>query len=212
MADPLFRADQWNRRYERHVAPINEYVDSISTPLWLPYVAPLHGGIEAQVLTVLRDPGPGAGQTRGSGFLSIENDDPTAERQGHLLAEVGINPRHVLPWNAYPWYIDRAPTSAELQSGVDPILHLIELAPSLRVVLLQGGSAKNVWNRVTNRVPRLIRDRSLTVIDTYHPGRQALWHADSAVRAARIEHQHASFRQVAETLDIFDETSRDSAI
>jgi hypothetical protein len=31
-------------------------------------------------LSISRDPGPKAGGIKGSGFLSIENDDPSAER------------------------------------------------------------------------------------------------------------------------------------
>jgi hypothetical protein len=37
----------------------------------------------------------------------------------------------------------------------------------------------------------------LTVIDTYHPGRQALWHKDPGVRAERLAHQVAAFQWAA---------------
>lgn len=200
MADADFRASQWDQRYALHVAPINEYIDSIRVPHWLPYVAPIHGGIDSRVLTLLRDPGPRTQDIGGSGFLCIENDDPTAERQGELLAAVGLTAHDVLPWNAYPWYINRAPKAGELELGVDPIVKLLRLATKLEVVLLQGGSARDSWRRVQKRVPDLVRDRGLSVIETYHPGRQALWHKDPAVRAARVAHQVAAFQQIAETL------------
>jgi hypothetical protein len=51
-----------------------------------PYVPPMCGGVDALALSVSRDPGPKAGRTQGSGFLSIENDDPSAERMGRSYA------------------------------------------------------------------------------------------------------------------------------
>jgi hypothetical protein len=95
-------------------------------------------------------------------------------------------------WNAYPWYINRAPKAAELEEGVGPILDLIALMPKLKVVLLQGGTARDSWRRVTRRAPKLVGERGIKVIDTYHPGRQALWHKDPAVRAEGVAHQVAA--------------------
>jgi hypothetical protein len=200
MADVAFRAAQWEHRFAPHMAPINSYVDRIRAKEWAPYVAPLHGGIHARVVTILRDPGPATRDDLGSGFICVENDDPTAEKQGVLLASAGMEASDVLPWNAYPWYINRAPNAAELEEGVDPILDLIDLLPNLEVVLLQGGSAKDSWRRVRRRAPNIVQERGLTVIDTYHPGRQALWHRDPAVRAGRIIHQETAFRRAADAL------------
>ena len=58
---------------------------------WMPYVAPCHGGVDARVLSVLRDPGPKTAEQGGSGFLCIDNDDPTAARQVEAFAAVGID-------------------------------------------------------------------------------------------------------------------------
>ena len=115
MADAAFRAAQWDQRFAPHIAPINEYVDRIRAKEWAPYVAPLHGGVNARVLTILRDPGPATQDAIGSGFLCVENDDATAEKQGDLLASAGLLASDTLPWNAYPWYINRAPKAGELR-------------------------------------------------------------------------------------------------
>ena len=112
MADPRFREDQWRRRYEHHIEPINRLVDSLrddATGSWLPYVAPMYGGRNARLLSLLRDPGPRTRDAEGSGLLSMENDDPTAEAISRLFTEAGINACDVVPWNVYPWYINRAP-------------------------------------------------------------------------------------------------------
>lgn len=140
MAQADFREMQERDRYAPHVRSVNELVDRLRDPGgrgWMPHVAPHHGGVEARVLSVLRDPGPGAGEA-GSGFLCIENNDPTAECQAIAFALAGIGAFDVTPWNAYPWYINRAPKAAELDAGVEPLLELLDLMPSPRVVLLQG--------------------------------------------------------------------------
>lgn len=88
MADPDFRTAQSSGAHtETHIAPINEFVDRIRDRDgrgWVPYVAPLHGGFDAQVLSILRDPGHATQDGAGSGCLCVENDDPTAERQAVL--------------------------------------------------------------------------------------------------------------------------------
>ena len=64
-----------------HVAPINALVDDLRQwgRGWVPYVAPIYGGVNAQMLSVLRDPGPMTDSAgKGSGFLCLENDDAAA--------------------------------------------------------------------------------------------------------------------------------------
>ena len=39
---------------------------------------------------------------------------PPAKRQCNRFASVGLSAYDILPWNAYPWYTDRAPKAAEL--------------------------------------------------------------------------------------------------
>jgi hypothetical protein len=202
MADPAFRAQQHRDRYAPHIRPINELVDELRKQgaEWLPYVAPLHGGINATVLTVLRDPGPATQVDSGSGFLCTENDDATAEQQATGFAAAGIAPGDVTPWNAYPWYINAKPTAAQLEAGVEPLLRLMALMPHLRTVLLQGGEAKAAWRRVLRRQPSLAGERRLQVISTYHPGRQALWSPDAKERARRRQERVNAYGRVAASL------------
>jgi hypothetical protein len=60
MGEQTFRHAQEADIYAPHVAPINRYVDELCQPDrgWAPYVAPLHGGVNARVLSILRVPGP----------------------------------------------------------------------------------------------------------------------------------------------------------
>jgi len=202
MADPTFRYQQHATALTApHIAPINQFVDSIRDRDgrgWAPYVASLHGGVDAQVLSILRDPGPATQDGSGSGFLAIDNDDPTAERQVVLFESAGISPRQVLPWNAYPWYFNRQPTASELAAGAEVIVELLELLPALRVVLLQGRDAEAGWKKVARRLPAPIEEGGVTVLATIHPGRQALFTPDREERARRVAHQEAAFLRAVE--------------
>jgi hypothetical protein len=200
MRDEAFRQEQKARRFDPHMAPINEFVASLQDPQnekWVPEVAPMHGGVDAEVLSLLRDPGPKTQNGVGSGFLCIENDDPTAERQCKLFEEFGISPRNVLPWNAYPWFINRAPRAVECDEGAIVLDDLLNLLPNLRVVLLQGNDAGSVWKRLLKRRPSLVKDRGLTVVESIHPSRQALWTPDPDQLAARLLKQRQAYEAVS---------------
>lgn len=185
MRDPIFRSEQHARLGEKHIAPVTTYVDSLRTDQrWLPYVAPLHGGVNSRMLTVLRDPGKGTLHATGSGMLCIENDDQTAETQFLLMDAAGLTPADFTPWNAYPWFIDRAPTLTELREASPTLAGLLELLPDLEVVLLQGGDAQRAWEFVSSAHPA-IGERGLTVLATYHPSVQALRTPSAHQREAR---------------------------
>jgi hypothetical protein len=202
MAERAFREEQWAHRYDEHIAPINRLVDDLSQlgHGWLPYVAPMYGGVSARLLSLLRDPGPKTKAGTGSAFLSMENDDPTAEAISAYFADAGIPAQQIVPWNAYPWYINRDPTPLELDLGLQPLLQLIELLPRLRVVMLHGGAAKRSWRRFIRRYPNIVSGRHLQVISTYHTSRQAFRHKNPAIRSARKEHLRSAFRHAATLL------------
>jgi hypothetical protein len=177
MRDKDFRDDQWARRYTGRVARINRFIDELDTkddaghP---PYIPPTCGGVDALALSISRDPGPKAGGMKGSGFLSIENDDASAERMAQFLDQAGINYAQVVPWNAYPWYINSDPTTEQLQAGVEPLSELIGLMPNLRVVILHGSAADKGWKLFLRQDLGLIQRRGIVWLSTYHTSRQAL--------------------------------------
>lgn len=203
MRDPAFRDDQWSRRYDQHVEPLNRFVDELGErddaghP---PYIAPMYRGIEAPVLFLLRDPGPKAGGPEGSGFLCVENDDQSAERLWHFLDEAGIGQGDGVPWNAYPWYINAKPTRAQLAAGVDPLMRIIELMPRLQAVLLLGKDAQRAWPLLMKEHGEAIQRRGIAVYSTFHPSRQALQHPDPQKRAEREEAIRGILRSVAALL------------
>lgn len=184
-----------------HIAPVNALVDELAGPAgrgWVPYVAPVYGGVEARVLCIQRDPGP---KTRldlgGSGFLCLENDDATAGRFATLLDEAGIPVSETLAWNACPWYINRAPRAAELEAGAESLRRLLGLLPRLRVVMLHGVSARDGWKRLARRHPALAS--RYEVVPTCHTSGQAFI-GPPEVRAARMAALRQAFALTARTL------------
>lgn len=202
MADPAWRQQQWDDRYAAHVREINEWVDTIQRPddgLRAPYVAPYYGGEHARILSVLRDPGTGADAANGSGFLCMENDDPTSLRQREAFQLVGIEPRDLVPWNAYPYFINRKPTTTELERGADLIASMLAL-PSLnrvRAVLLQGGDAQEMWRRLLRRYPTIEVASGVRTFSTYHPAPGALRTSLAGERERREHQRIETYRALA---------------
>jgi hypothetical protein len=188
MRDEAYRADQWARRYTGRVERINRFIDELAASNDAghpPYIPPACGGVDALALSILRDPGPKAGGNKGSGFLSIENNDATAERMGQFFDQAGIDYAQVVPWNAYPWYIDDDPTTDQLQAGAGPLHDLIDLMPHLRVVILHGTAAAKGWNLFLREELKLIERRGIVWLSTYHTSRQALQTSDPVERNLR---------------------------
>lgn len=208
MRDPAFKAAQFAGVHRPHVTAVNQLVESLREPEpsagrgWVPYVAPLHGGSEARILSILRDPGPMTHETKGSGMLCVENDDDSAALQCELLASVDLTTADLTPWNAYPWYRHDQSSglrSPQITEGLDPVARLISVMPKLEVVLLQGGEARTLWKRFARRHPEVAA--RYAAVETYHPGRTALRDPDPAVREARARHRFEAFEEVRQILD-----------
>ncbi|OPX15572.1 uracil-DNA glycosylase [Gordonia sp. i37] len=199
MADARYRREQAGGVYLPHVEPINRLVDELRTDEeWMPYVAPAMGGINARLLVIFRDPGPKTRDGQGSGMLSPENDDPSAERLITLLTDAGIDVEEVMGWNTFPWYINRKPSSPEVDRGLPVLRRVVELCPNLKVVMAHGGDAQVAWKRFRRRYSA--DARGLTTIETYHTSRQALWTPDPAIREQREQHLRDSFAEAADAL------------
>ncbi len=197
MRDQLFRAEQWEHRYDRHIFPINQYVDELRKESGcdsVPYVAPIYGGVNSKLLSLMRDPGPKTqDNSGGSGFICMENDDQTAESYCGYCEYASISAECMVPWNSYPWYINQKPSMLQLEKGITPLKRIVDLLPDLRVVMLHGVSAKESWKRLLYRFPMLEKERGLVVIKTYHTSRQAFWHKDPLVRESRKKQLLESF-------------------
>lgn len=159
MRSAEFREQQWADRFAPHVEPINRLVDDLieeKPGSWMPYVPPHNGGIETKVLLLFQDPGKMTSTDHGgSGFLSYENDDPSAQTLAECMDDAKVDGRDLSTWNAYPWFLpDQGNlTVGMLNEGVDPLRRVVELMPELHTVVTCGKKAHDAWERFTRSAP-----------------------------------------------------------
>ena len=129
MRDPAVREARLAALGEPHVAPLTDLVHALRERdgSEYPYFDPADGGTEASILFLLEKPGPmtvpkGRGLRQGLGFISRDNDDPTAEASFRFYREAGIDRKQSVVWNVIPgWNGTIKVTAAELRTGVQDL-------------------------------------------------------------------------------------------
>lgn len=144
MADPAVVARRRVLLDEPHVRPLADYVRELGArgQGYVPDFDPLDGGVHAKLLFLFEKPGPKTFPPLGSGFISRNNDDPSAKATHGFMRQAAI-PRHgVVLWNTIPWWNGTiAMTGGEKRSGAAELRSLLELLPELRGVVLAGNQA-----------------------------------------------------------------------
>ena len=171
MKSPEARAARLKMLELPHIAPLVRYAADLEVRLGVevPHFDPADGGIEARILFLKEKPGPKTSTKRpgftGSGFISRDNDDFTAETTYRLMNEIGLDRRLTIMWNAIPgWNGQIKFTPEERQAGLAEVPNLIRLLPKLEVVVLVG---KNAW-----KAEPLLSRNDLTIFRSYHPSRR----------------------------------------
>jgi hypothetical protein len=166
-----------------HVAALTTYAASLREQgsVEVPEFDPLDGGVEAQVLFLFEKPGPmtaerGGSKRSGSGFISRNNDDPTAEATFRFMEQAGIARRLTVTWNVIPWWnYTRKVTGQELREGTACVNELISLLPELRAVVLVGKRAAEAERYLrTTDLPLLASDHPSPLVRAKFPER---WNA-----------------------------------
>ena len=172
-----------------HVARLTDFVRRLQAEraAAVPWFDPTEAGAEARILLLFENPGRRADATQGSGFISADNDDKSAENMWGFFREAGIDRRRdIVAWNIVPWYLGDDRKIGEVQAGDieearPALLELLDLLPDLPVVVLFGRKAQAGWRRAQ---PPL----ALPVLEAPHPsGRWLNGHPeDRAVIVARL--------------------------
>lgn len=150
---PAAIADRKGMIHDPHIAPLSEFVAKLrrANPDWeFPEFDPLDGGVTAEVLFLFEKPGPmtSAGG-RGSGFISRDNDDPTAETTFSFMNQAKLPRRCTVIWNIVPgWNGSRTIKSAEVRAGIDSLKVLLSLLPNLHTIVLVGRKAQRAMHLV----------------------------------------------------------------
>jgi hypothetical protein len=161
---------------EPHVAPLTEFVRrlrEVHGPDLVPWFDPTEAGTQASILLLFENPGRKAYGGQGSGFISADNDDPSANNTWHIFKEAGIDRRHdIVAWNIVPWYLgdDRKIGKVgpkDLAEARPALAELLGLLPRLRVVVLLGRKAQEGWDQAAPQCRAV-------VLRAPHTGNQSL--------------------------------------
>jgi hypothetical protein len=189
---------------EPHIAPLTAYVESLRAklPAWeFQDFDPADGGIEADMLFLLEKPGPmtsSTGKRQGSGFISRNNDDPTAEALFRFMEEANIDRKRTVLWNVVPgWNGTTKVSSVECRDGLLELKNLVALLPRLETVVLVG--------RKAGRAEEFMRSLRLKVFTSAHPSpkvrsiNRAMWDLIPKQWAAAGDGQSEVFLRVRST-------------
>lgn len=131
-----------------HVVPLAAYAARLRLRpgTEVPDFDPLDGGIAASVLFLLEKPGPTAAAARakrtGSGFVSRDNDTPTAEAIHRFMLVAGLPRQETVIWNMVPWWNGTvAITGRERTDGAVELAHPMALLPRVHTAVLAGRTA-----------------------------------------------------------------------
>ena len=152
LSSPLARLRRKQHIRDPHIAPISYLVDTIAeteNAPGLPYNDPLFGGVNAEILFILKSPQADANPALfGTRFLSIDNDDEGAENMFYALADNNIDRSRCLAWNICPFpTIKNTPSDEEIGRAAPYTRQLIAMLPNLKVVVLLGGPARQGWSQ-----------------------------------------------------------------
>lgn len=173
MRDPAVPEARLAALGEPHIARLTELVHAFRARdgSEYPYFDPADGGVEASILFLLEKPGPmtvpkGKGLRQGSGFISRDNDDPTAEASFRFYREAGVDRKQSVVWNVIPgWNGTIKVTPAELRSGVEDLARVLELLPRLNTIVLVG-------KRAARAEPLIRQLGEYAVFNSAHPSGQ----------------------------------------
>jgi uracil-DNA glycosylase len=133
-----------------------------------------------RVLCLLEAPGQKSVADRrglaraGSGLISADNDDRTAENFWRALRSARLPYSDVVIWKAVPWYLGTTtriahPTDSDLRRARPHLEELMCLLPDLVVVMPLGRVAQHQWAAMQSNS---LRD--LVTIPSWHPSPLAL--------------------------------------
>jgi uracil-DNA glycosylase len=110
----------------------------------IPNFDPLDGGIDSKAVFFLESPG---NMAKGSGFISRNNPDETANNMRQLLKNADLARGDTLLWNIVPWYLGRVPAADEINEAIPYVEQLLSMLPKLKVIVLVG---KKAWMGESN--------------------------------------------------------------
>lgn len=213
--------------FDHPAGPLNEWVSALRADPRLPsgagstipFFDPRGGGVAARVMFLMQDPSEVATFT---GFISPDNNDPSAHNSTVACAAAGLDARDRVHWNIFPWWVNitksgqtvdppRPPQSypAAMPLAARLLGDVLALLPRLQVVVLLGKQAQAGWKQVA---PALGADaRRFQVLNCPSCSPQAWNNIDRSDPAGRYGHEViiATLADAARIIETTDPCRRD---
>jgi hypothetical protein len=128
-----------------HIASLTTYVHGLRVPsVYVPDFDPMDGGVGARIFFLFEKPDPKTDPSNGgSGFISRDNDDPTAEAIYSFMRETGLPRRETILWNFVPWWNgSRKLIDKERKAAARELRNLLTLLPRFDTAVLVGIAAR----------------------------------------------------------------------
>jgi uracil-DNA glycosylase len=156
-----------------HIKDLSAFVRRIRNELPANYLVPnfdpCDGGINAKILFLFEKPGPMTdSKNGGSGFISRDNNDRTAEATKDFLKMAGLERADTVLWNLIPmWNGIIKIKNNEIDVGIGYLKELLEILKNVKVIVLVGRRSQSAKNRIKTIAIKI--DREFNLIESYHP-------------------------------------------
>lgn len=129
----------------------------------VPYIDPIHDEDECRIISLQVSPGKGT----ESGFVSLQNDDDAARRATSIYELAELDPRYLMPWNAYPWVRDPELPSAlnvqEKTAGLRPFRQFLTINKRVSAVIAHGTDAASFLTLFEKTYHSSLKNRGIKV-------------------------------------------------
>jgi hypothetical protein len=148
------------------IQPLVEFVNRLRVRYpngYVPHFDENDGGVDAEILFLFEKPGPKTDPAQGgSGFISQDNNDPTARATKRFLQDAGIDRKKIAIWNTISaWNGTVKLTSEEKHYAVEEFAELLSIMKKLRCLVLVGREAQKIESKINLNKYQILR--------SYHP-------------------------------------------
>lgn len=149
-----------------HIEPLVDFVNRLRNRYpngYVPHFDENDGGVDAEILFLFEKPGPMTDPARGgSGFISQDNNDPTARAIKGFLQDAGIDRKKIAIWNTISaWNGTVKFTSEERRYALEEFAELLSIMKKVRCLVLVGREAQKIETKINLNKYQILR--------SYHP-------------------------------------------
>ena len=130
---------------------------------YVPDFDPDDGGVNAEILFLFEKPGPMTDPVnKGSGFISQDNNDLTANATKNFIVQAGIDRKKIVIWNLISAWNGKIKFSAkEKIYALEEFQELLSILKKVKSIILVGKEAQKIEKKIDLS--------NYKVLKSYHP-------------------------------------------